>query len=898
MKTLLSAVVGATLAIAAIGAGADGAPTERQISIEIQSKTLADALDEWARQCGYQIFVQNWDLVKKLSAPSLRGSFTAQAALERLLQGTPLSYVWLNDRAVAIRERTESSTPTASSRSQPGGHEKVLPLAPVEGLLASNNSGGVADGGDKQSIASTSLGIPIDEMIVTGTYIRGAAPASSPAITYSAKDIEKSGATTLESFLEKIPQNFSSVGSDTFRVNTGGLNSARNQSRGTAINLRGLGPGSTLVLLNGRRLAPAGGLGEFVDASMIPLSAIERVEILTDGASAIYGADAVGGVVNFILRSDFEGVEVALRNGGGTRGGAREMGGSLLAGLASDRGHISFVYDGVDEDGLDASRRSFIPDQGGPFRILPTQKRNSFLVSGERNLTDSVSIYADAVHGKRSFVQDATQLIPALTTSRTAGDITQSSGVLGVSTELWGSWAADLSGSYSEGKETGLTIAQGASNRLIDTRTRLLSFDAHADGTLWSLRGGAVRAALSLSHRDEKYEDVAGSNAGGKSDRKVSSAAVEILLPFVAGQNAGPGMRRFEVSLAARLDDYDDFGSSLNPKVGVMWSPIEQLALRSTYTESFRAPPLGMLSELNPFGFQIVLPNPAAADGNTNTLIFSTTGNSNLKAEESESFTFGFDIGQLPIQGLSVSATYFSIDYVDRVAAPPIERSLLAIFQQATPLTPYMDLNPTAATINELYARTSVFDATGTGSAGVETIFYAVPQNVARSRMSGAQLAAAYQFPAFEGRGDLYLSGDFLFDSKYTPVVGAPSAELMDSIYNPPRYRLRGGMGLSRGGLTASLSLNYAPTYPNTLLTPNRQIDSWLTADVRLAYRFDPAAESAIFRNLEIALAAENVTDEDPPAVTSTNQLSNFGYDATNASPRGRFVSLSLRKTW
>jgi outer membrane receptor protein involved in Fe transport len=898
MKTVLSAAVGAMLALAAIGAVADGAPGERRVVLEIQSKTLADALDEWARQSGYQIFVQNWDLTKKLTAPTLRGTFTAQAALERLLEGTPLSHAWLSDRAVAIRERAESSPSAASGGSQTSRDHKVLPLTPVEKLMASNNSGGVSDGRDQQGSGRAGLTVPIDEMIVTGTYIRGAAPSSSPVITYTSRDIERSGATTLAGFLEKIPQNFASVGGDTVQVNTAGLNSARNPSFGTAINLRGLGPGSTLVLLNGRRLAPAGGLGQFVDASLIPLSAIERVEILTDGASAIYGADAIGGVVNFILRSDFNGVEASLRSGGSTRGGAQEIGGSLLAGAASDRGHISFVYDGVDEDGLDASRRSFIPDQGGPFLILPSQTRNSFLLSGEHDLTDSVSIYADAIHSKRSYDQDATQLVPVLTSSHNEGDVTQTSGVVGIRSELWRGWAADLSGSYSENKETGTSVAEGFPDTLNDTDTRLTSLDLHADGTIGSLGGGAARAAVGVSYRREKYEDLSGSNAGGKADRNVASAAAEVLLPFVSGQNARPGIYRLEVSLATRFEDYDDFGSSVNPKVGVLWSPIEGLALRSTYTESFRAPPLGLLSEANPFGLQIGLANPAAADLDTTTLIFSTAGNSHLKSETSESFTVGFDIGLLPIDGLSLSATYFSVDYTDRIALPPVERDLFSIFDQETPLTPYMDSNPTAATIADLYARAAVFDATGLGPNGVETIFYLVPQNVARSRTSGAQLAAAYQFPALDGRADLYLAGDFLFESKYTPVPGAASADLIDGLYNPPRYRVRGGMNVSRGGLAASLNLNYLPSYPNTLVTPNEQIDSWFTADARLAYQFDAGAESAILRNFEIALAAENFTDEEPPAVTSNNPFSNFGYDPTNATPRGRFVTLSLRKSW
>ena len=73
------------------------------------------------------------------------------------------------------------------------------------------------------------------------------------------------------------------------------------------MNLRGPGLSSTLVLLNGHRVVPSSGIGDFVDISLIPASAIERVEVLTAGASSIYGADAVAGVVNFVLHDDFDG---------------------------------------------------------------------------------------------------------------------------------------------------------------------------------------------------------------------------------------------------------------------------------------------------------------------------------------------------------------------------------------------------------------------------------------------------------------------------------------------------------------------------------------------------------------------------------------------------------------
>jgi outer membrane cobalamin receptor len=88
----------------------------------------------------------------------------------------------------------------------------------------------------------------------------------------------------------------------------------------TAVNLRGLGADATLVLINGRRMAGAGLMGDFADVSMIPVSAVARIEVLTDGASALYGSDAVGGVVNIVMRDRYDGAETRARLGGSTRG--------------------------------------------------------------------------------------------------------------------------------------------------------------------------------------------------------------------------------------------------------------------------------------------------------------------------------------------------------------------------------------------------------------------------------------------------------------------------------------------------------------------------------------------------------------------------------------------------
>src|SRR5437773_4431112 len=142
----------------------------------------------------------------------------------------------------------------------------------------------------------------VERVEITGTNIRRAeTETASPVLVITREDIEKSGKATVAEYLQTLAVD--NQGSVPMSFGNGFAPGA------SGVSLRGLGAGSTLVLLNGRRIAPYGladdGQKVFTDLSVIPMEAVERVEILKDGASAIYGSDAIAGVVNLILRRDF-----------------------------------------------------------------------------------------------------------------------------------------------------------------------------------------------------------------------------------------------------------------------------------------------------------------------------------------------------------------------------------------------------------------------------------------------------------------------------------------------------------------------------------------------------------------------------------------------------------------
>ena len=188
-------------------------------------------------------------------------------------------------------------------------------------------------GGTPAAIAQESNdATTLDRIEVTGSRIKRAdIEGALPVTVITREDIDLSGRTTVADVLQS--STFNSFGS--FTPSSG--SSAQSYS---GLSLRGLGDGRTLILIDGRRAPVSPLTGEGQDLNSLPLAAVERIEILSDGASAIYGADAIGGVVNIITRKDFEGVQVSVGMGESEHGGGTEEG-SAMIGIASDRGRLT-----------------------------------------------------------------------------------------------------------------------------------------------------------------------------------------------------------------------------------------------------------------------------------------------------------------------------------------------------------------------------------------------------------------------------------------------------------------------------------------------------------------------------------------------------------------------------
>src|SRR5947209_3463320 len=183
--------------------------------------------------------------------------------------------------------------------------------------------------------------------MVTGSHIPTAEEVGpDPVDSYSPEDIEKLGARTATDFIQNLP---AATGAAVNQNNSGG-------DGRTEINLRGLFPKETLVLVDGRRVAPVGfALFSSVDTNLIPLPLLDHIDVLKDGASAIYGSDAVAGVVNAVLTHKFRGVEVEARYGNtnfGASNDAAERETYLLAGLGDDKTEVVFFGQYYERDAI------------------------------------------------------------------------------------------------------------------------------------------------------------------------------------------------------------------------------------------------------------------------------------------------------------------------------------------------------------------------------------------------------------------------------------------------------------------------------------------------------------------------------------------------------------------
>ena len=284
---------------------------------------------------------------------------------------------------------------------------------------------------------------------MTGSHIRGTEAAGSKLIVIGRDQIDASGYGRVEDVLATVTQNFNRANAAVSEPGFFNLN------HGAEVQLRGLGVGTTLTLVNGQRQGASGWQGTFTDISTIPVSAIERIEILPEGTSALYGSDAIGGVVNIILRRNFEGIEARVR-GSATDSDATERSAALLVGHVGSRGNVMAGFQFDDSDALPCSARA-VCAANADFRGFGGTDLRGF-ASNPGTILDPVTLAPIAAipHGQDGTQLTAAQLIPGTanyTDNVTDNDIlpkqTMRSAFVSASYKMTEKWELAADGRYS-----------------------------------------------------------------------------------------------------------------------------------------------------------------------------------------------------------------------------------------------------------------------------------------------------------------------------------------------------------------------------------------------------------------------------------------------------------------
>jgi iron complex outermembrane recepter protein len=898
-----------------------GAQAQILVHFDLPTQSLAKSLKAIGTATNTDVGF-NASQVVGLIAPSLNADLTVDDALARVLAGTGLRSKHLDDHTIVIAAVQSSTTNSAENKplpaqasttvGQPGDSVRATNVADSSSqlMLAQADMAFANDATNSDNKDSRDPANSLEEVTVTGSHIRGVDQLAAPVTTISREDILRSGAANLDEYFSNLPQNVNTI-SPSSQYGAGSSSLAQsNVEAASGISLHGLGPDSTLVLINGKRMA--GNIdGRVVDISAIPLSAIERVEIVTGGGSAIYGSDAVAGVVNIITRRSFDGADTQAYYGGAKAGGDLTQFSQVFG---KDFGNAGFVaaYDFNRQLPLNIANTDVLRNPGtygiylGNADVVPFTERNSGLLSGHFGIGDSLDFYTDNLYTRNRNGYQASYSVPGeyefAGTNSNISD--QYSLTAGLRAKLARSWNMDVSATQGvvDNTEVATSNFSDADNHIVAKMTQL---SAIIDGAL-SLGVVHPSMAFGLERRTEAFDraDVQYATNDVSAARSVNSVFIETQIPL----SEPLALRQpLQLSLAGRYDHYSDFGSTANWQSGIAWSPADAVRVRAAYSTAFRAPDLFTLTLSN--SANIVLDADPRSPTGTSPVLEWEGGNPGLNAEKAKTWSLGFDIKskELPVR---LSTSYFDIVYQGRIDQPAQGAADNNALQNANLYPGLITRNPSNAQVNTILnsaaAGYGVVNQTTTSFDPQSQSFLAVfpnavvfdnrQNNVAVEKVRGVDLQASYDLHAAGGTATFGVDSTYYIDFSQQTTALSPSTSELNQPGLPVDLRIRTTVGWTTSIIGASVYVNYVPSYTDTIAVPNLHIASWTTVDLSIRYDASALSDSRWLHGATVSLAISNVFDRAPPVFLS-NPLG-FGYDPVNANPNGRFVGLRLAKKW
>jgi iron complex outermembrane recepter protein len=936
----------------------------------------------------------------------------------------------------------------------------------------------------------------LSEVVVTGTRIRGVTAVGSATVTLDQQAILDQGLTSVADTLNTVPFVLKEGAGNDY---AGGGGQSGSSLNGLAFNkspnLRGFGPQATLSLVDGHRVPYEGANMNAFDGDNLPAQALSRVEIVADGTSPIYGADAVAGTVNYVLRDPFTGVETYAQYG--TDKGQNGWQATLVGGLKwSDEGGVIFTYQFTQSDPLFASSRPELYNDdysafGGPpsstfsspgnvivngvpyaiprgqngsaltlaqlgpagvantqnswtgYDALPGFGRNIATVNFKQGITDWLEVFGDGFYSDRYFnmaliaegdgttvtVPNSNYYSPcnrSLTGAPAAllaacqtgslnvnyntvydsGPVTRDGysktwdGMVGLRFKLPDDWSATVEASkgthdeqtnnsyffgnslplspalagttattaynvFCDGSEfmcnsPALAAGNGGANWLIESRFDIRDYTINFDGPVMTLPGGKLRVAVGGEHQQDTFTNT--NNFGTSVDeRSISAGYIEAYVPIVGEANALPGIRKLEIDGAGRADSYSDVGTTVNPKVGVNWIPIQDVKLHGSFGTSFRAPGLADNDPFSQQGFLVpgfsgssinpaLCPTCAGVPGGF--LAYQALGGANhdLQPEKSRSWSGGVEWTPELLRGLDLSANYWTTNYTNQVSYPVYNAGAFAAINQQyynnyiiynpTYFPQFAASNPVAffgnfPTINQSLAPCAAvygkrvttqalynqmiacINAGGDGglfgAPGMPASVLAVEDghriNAGVTNGQGFDLQAFYSFDNPWGNWRVGATGELILKWLVAPISGAPETEVVNSFLYPLRFRGRAQFDwnkhLTFGQVGAHLFVNYDNSYhidpaflPGGVSSAYTNIASYTTVDLTLTYDSGTDPQWKLARNAIVTFSVQNLFDRDPPLVINDTSIGGIMFDNLVASPLGRVIQIQIGKKW
>ena len=689
----------------------------------------------------------------------------------------------------------------------------------------------------------------LDSVLVTGsrTNTRTVKNSSTPIDVVSAQDLAATGKSSL---LEALQYTLPSLSQ----------NGGYQNSWVRAARLRNLSPGYTLVLINGKRRNTSAYVGRseypgqsWVDLSLIPVAAIDHVEVLRDGASAIYGSDAIAGVINVILKSQPQGGSASIESGQSSDGdGSRTTIRANLGLPWGQRGFVNISAENTEQqhairsvpylDGLDIGGASRHANQ---IYSTPALHVQSVVINAGRELGDDLDVYATLSSAERSNYAIQNYRLPSTIAASNTGVLAvwpngfspvtktrdiQYNGTAGLKGVL-ADWNYDISATWNRDTLRGYTL--NSANYLLDYPGSPTDFyggkiDYQQSIANLDLRRSFEFSALAspldisagVEYQYEQYRRGAGQwesyyGAGAQASSsfslndEVDASRNSKAVYLGASANLTP---RWFVDLAARYEDHSDFGGVSTGRLTTRFDLTSVFGVRATISNGFHAPSLGAQyyqSTSNcPCGSYLT----AAVDSS----VAKALGASDLKPEKATNYSVGFtfdptpnlhaalDLYQIDIRNQIGMSSYIGYDATDSDAVVDYSGTTLTAAQKAT--------------IDALLAKAGVSIAAG------EAYYVSYFTNIGDTRTRGLELTLEAIQDTRWGRLRWNYAVNY-GETDVTRVAAVPAAlqslpniDLLsesteyDLRYGSPRYTQVAGLNWSRGRWSANVNLqDYGP---------------------------------------------------------------------------------------